>query len=340
MNTKRAILAAVVAGTLALTASSAAAADEKNPPLDAWLTTKAKLGVLTNVGTAGTNINVDTVRGTVTLHGTVASDADKKKAEEAARNIEGVKEVRNLLKVVPAKDAEQVSANDDKVKDAVVKALRKEPSLRDSSVSVQSVNDGTVLLAGKAENSFAHLKAVEIARSVPGVVTIASEIESPDASADAEIWRQIEGGGSATFDTAKRDPSEPSEKSTTEKMTAGAKDAGDKVVETTKSAGSAILGGAKKAGGATKDAFMNLSGSAKDAAITSSVKAKLLANDETPGTAINVDTENGVVTLFGTVSSAEVKKAAEKEAKQVAGVKRVKNELKIESVRGAHSEKK
>src|SRR5687767_8048305 len=123
MDARRAIIVGLVAGALAL-APSIAAAEDPSPPYDAWLTTKAKVAVLTNTRTAGTNVNVDTVRGVVTLHGTVATEEDKAKADKAAKGIEGVKEVRNLLKVVPAKQAKEVSANDDKVKDAVQKALK------------------------------------------------------------------------------------------------------------------------------------------------------------------------------------------------------------------------
>ncbi|MGH7803916.1 MAG: BON domain-containing protein [Candidatus Binatia bacterium] len=331
MNThvRRAIIVGFVAGALAL-AASPAAAEDASPPHDAWLTTKAKLAVLTNTGTAGTSVNVDTVRGTVTLHGTVASDEEKTKAEQAAKDIRGVKEVRNLLKVVPAKQAKDVAANDDKVKAAVEKSLKKESSLAASKISVQSVNDGTVLLAGKAENALAHLKAVEVVRAIPGVVTVASEIESPDARADTEIWKQIEGAG--TPDTVTRD------EGLTEKIGDGAKEAGSAVSDTAKATGGAIAGGAKKAGSATKDAFQGLTGSAKDAAVTTAVKAKLFADDETPGTAINVDTEDGVVTLFGTVPSSEAKKKAEQMAKDVAGVKRVRNELKVDAVNGAKSD--
>ena len=295
MDARRAITVGLVAGALALAPIRIATAADASPPHDAWLTTKAKLAVLTNTGTAGTNVNVDTVRGVVTLHGTVVSEEEKAKAEQSAKKIDGVKEVRNLLKVVAKKEAKQVSANDDKVKDAVQKALKKESSLAGSEISVQSVNDGTVLLAGKAENALAHLKAVEVARDVPGVVTVASEIESPDLRADTEIWKQIEGAG----------PSGEMEREEgmTEKLGTKAKDAGSAVTDTAKSAGGAIASGAKKAGGATKSAFQGLTGSAKDAAITTAIKAKLFANDETPGTAINVDTEDGAVTLFGSVAS-------------------------------------
>ena len=324
MDARRAIIVGLVAGALALAPTTIAGASEASPPHDAWLTTKAKLAVLTNTGTAGTNVNVDTVRGVVTLHGTVATEEEKSKAEQSAKAIEGVQEVRNLLKVVPAKQAKQVAANDDKVKGAAQKALKKEASLAGSEISVQSVNDGTVLLAGKAENALAHLKAVEVVRAVPGVVTVASEIESPDLRADTEIWKQIEGAG-PPGEMARED-------GLTEKIGTKAKDAGTAVTDGAKSAGGALVSGAKKAGGATKDAFQGLTGSAKDAAITTAVKAKLYADDETPGTAINVDTENGVVTLFGTVPSSEAKKKAEQEAKSVSGVKSVRNELEVDTI--------
>jgi osmotically-inducible protein OsmY len=55
---------------------------------------------------------------------------------------------------------------------------------------VQSVNQGVVLLSGTATTLSAHLRAVEVASAVPGVRRVASEIQSPDTLADAEIWRE------------------------------------------------------------------------------------------------------------------------------------------------------
>ncbi|MGH7858469.1 MAG: BON domain-containing protein, partial [Candidatus Binatia bacterium] len=121
-----------------------------DPPPDSWLTTKAKIAVLTSIGTAGSDINVDTVDGLVTLHGTVASEQDKEKAEDVAGDFDGVKEVRNLLQVVPPKDADQVAARDDEVKKRVTSTLAAEKSIRGSDITVQSVNKGAVLLAGRA----------------------------------------------------------------------------------------------------------------------------------------------------------------------------------------------
>ena|SRR5436190_2181107 len=55
----------------------------------------------------------------------------------------------------------------------------------------------------------------------------------------------------------------------------------------------------------------------------------LAAADDLRDSTINVDLDNAVVTLSGTVASAEQKARAETIAKSVAGVKSVKNTLKV-----------
>jgi osmotically-inducible protein OsmY len=55
---------------------------------------------------------------------------------------------------------------------------------------VQSVNQGTALLGGKVDSLTAHLRALEVARSVDGVRRVESEIQSPDRLADNEIWHE------------------------------------------------------------------------------------------------------------------------------------------------------
>lgn len=67
----------------------------------------------------------------------------------------------------------------------------------------------------------------------------------------------------------------------------------------------------------------------EDATITSKVKSKLLWNRNTQGLDINVDTENGIVTLKGKVSSEAHENLAVQLAKNTTGVERVKSELKI-----------
>jgi len=258
---------------LALVLGAALAAPAGAAVPDAWITTKTKLTLLTTEGVSGTDINVDTILGKVTLHGKVGSAEEKAKAETLAQKIDGVQGVRNLLQVVTPQHEKAVQVSDDALKQQIDQALQADPSLKSSAISVQSVNQGVVLLAGTAKTLSAHLRAVEVTSGVPGVRRVASEIQSPDTLADAEIWRE-------------RTPTAPSAPS-------GAFD------------------------------------TASDIWITSATKMRLLADSETPALDINVDTWNGVVTLFGIVSSEKSKAAAEADARKVSGVKRVQNELQV-----------
>ena len=240
---------------------------------DAWITTKAKLALLTTSGVSSTDVNVDTVDGHVTLHGKVASEQEKARAEQAARSVEGVKDVRNMLVVVPPSQQKAVEVADDQIKAQVEKTLKADKSLADSDIEVASVNKGVVVLSGTASSLTDHLNAVADARGVRGVHQVASEIKSPDTLSDAEIWRDTKGK--------------------------------------------------------TAEAASSVSGAMSDMWITSASKVRLMANDKTPSTEINVDTNNGVVTLFGIVPSNASKSAAEAEVSKVSGVKSVRNELQV-----------
>ena len=158
---------------------------------DAWITAKTKLALLTTNGIHATDVNVDTVNGQVTLHGKVGTEDEKQTAQAAAEKIDGVQSVRNLLQVVPRRREKVVQRSDDQIKAAVQNALQADTSLKSSSISVQSVNSGVVLLGGTAKTVTGHLSAVETATSVPGVRQVVSEIQSPDTLADAEIVARL-----------------------------------------------------------------------------------------------------------------------------------------------------
>ena len=71
---------------------------------NAALTTKVKSALAADSGLGTmTSIDVDSDKGVVTLKGKVDSAAAKKKAEEIAKKVEGVKSVKNQLRV-EAKD--------------------------------------------------------------------------------------------------------------------------------------------------------------------------------------------------------------------------------------------
>jgi hyperosmotically inducible protein len=74
---------------------------------------------------------------------------------------------------------------------------------------------------------------------------------------------------------------------------------------------------------------------AANVALTTKVKTALAGDVgfKTLGK-IDVDSNKGVVTLKGRVESADAKKKAEQVAKQVDGVKSVKNQLRVEAKKG------
>jgi hyperosmotically inducible protein len=67
---------------------------------DAALTAKVKSAIATDVGArTAAAINIETYRGTVQLSGFVASREQAEKAEAAAKKVEGVRSVKNDVRV-------------------------------------------------------------------------------------------------------------------------------------------------------------------------------------------------------------------------------------------------
>ncbi len=66
---------------------------------DLWIWTKTRASLLGADDLRDSTINVDVENNVVTLKGTVANAAQKTKAEQTAKQIEGVKSVRNQLTV-------------------------------------------------------------------------------------------------------------------------------------------------------------------------------------------------------------------------------------------------
>jgi len=173
----------IPAAFLAITCGPAAAEEHKaavhHPPAakndspDAWLTMKVKLALMTAKDVPAMSIDVDTVHDVVTLSGKVADEAEKTRAGEAARGVEGVKEVKNILQIVPESRMKVVEKADADIKDAVSKAIAADKTL--DGISVKAVDKGVVLLAGKATTANA-LKALRVARGTAGVRQVSSEI--------------------------------------------------------------------------------------------------------------------------------------------------------------------
>jgi osmotically-inducible protein OsmY len=161
-------------GSLVLVGAASAIADVN----DSWITTRAKLALLTSDGFSVNGANVDTTDGHVTIHGKVATAADRTRAEETVLKVKGVKTVKNLLQVVPNEKKDGVAADDAQIKDRVEASLKADGRME--KVKVASVNKGLVLLSGKTDGLTAKLAAVENAYAVAGVKRVSSDIQTDD----------------------------------------------------------------------------------------------------------------------------------------------------------------
>jgi hyperosmotically inducible periplasmic protein len=101
----RIILSAVVA-TFALLNVSGCAVSRGQETTGAYIddstiTTQVKSRMLSDPNVAGTSISVETLNGTVMLSGFAKNATEKSTAEKIARDVNGVKSVRNEIAVRP-----------------------------------------------------------------------------------------------------------------------------------------------------------------------------------------------------------------------------------------------
>jgi len=103
----------------------------------------------------------------------------------------------------------------------------------------------------------------------------------------------------------------------------------DKTKEGAKTAGEKTKEGAKTVGEKTKEGAGKVGEEVTDAWIITRIKGKFLGEDALKGSDINVDCDNHVVTLHGTVPTQAGRARAVQQAKEVEGVKRVVDKLTI-----------
>jgi hyperosmotically inducible periplasmic protein len=115
-------------------------------------------------GDALKQVQVEVDRGVVVLNGTVPTVADKAKAEEIARSVHGVIDVRNAT-VANTTIAARVSA-----------ALAEDSRTALAPIDVSS-SGSTVTLIGQVPSGEVRQAAEQIARSISGVVVVINALE-------------------------------------------------------------------------------------------------------------------------------------------------------------------
>ena len=145
---------------------------------DAWLSAKVKTTLLFHQNVSAMT-EVSTKDGIVTLKGDATSLAQKDLTTEYARDIEGVKDVRNEMRVVNTSDkAERTLV--DKIDDASITAQVKLVLLfhRSTSVLNTKVNTkyGVVTLSGEARNAAEKDLVSKLVKDIKGVNTVENEM--------------------------------------------------------------------------------------------------------------------------------------------------------------------
>lgn len=157
---------------------------------DGWITMKIHSLYINEDALDRSNIDVDTRNGVVTLSGTVASEAGRRRAIEIARMADGVKSVTDTaLRVAPepsgtsgtAKAAESGrragrAVNDGWIKSKIYAQFLTEDFLMDSDIDVDVAN-GMVTLGGTVRAQASRERAEAVAKGTEGVKGVKNAIK-------------------------------------------------------------------------------------------------------------------------------------------------------------------
>lgn len=143
---------------------------------DRVTTGRVKAALIENPTTKASQIDVDTFRGVVQLNGFVDTTTAVTDATLVARKVNGVKEVRNNLRLTTEK-ASLAEVVDDSVITAKVKAaLIADPTTKARQINVET-KDGHVQLSGFVDSPVERSRATEVASAVSGVKDVDNQID-------------------------------------------------------------------------------------------------------------------------------------------------------------------
>lgn len=233
-----------------------------------------------------------------------------------------------------AAGASAKSRSDARIESAVRRSFVYRHYLENDSIKVEST-DGVVTLTGNVSEDFHKTLAKETASAQTGVKSVDDQlaIQTPGPTAGSDAWLTTRVKTALLFHGSVS-------------AVATDVDSKDGVVTLTGRAGSqaqkdltaeyaADVDGVKDVRNQlTVDAkpsrARRLEGRVDDASVTAGVKLELLFHRSTSAVSTGVRTSRGVVTLSGKASSAAEKDLTEKIAGDVAGVKRVVNDIVVD----------
>jgi hyperosmotically inducible periplasmic protein len=157
----------------------------QNPVKDGWITFKIHSAFVPDAALEGSDIDVTTKAGVVTLAGTVPSAAGRTRAVAIAKETDGVKSVTDSLRVAPAAGASVDtsgakntaraagrSVNDGWIKSKIYAQFLTDWSVfEDSDIDID-VTGGAVALNGTVRSQAAKTRAVALSKATDGVKTV------------------------------------------------------------------------------------------------------------------------------------------------------------------------
>jgi hyperosmotically inducible protein len=234
---------------------------------------------------------------------------------------------------------------------SVKTSLAADDQVKASAVKVTTV-DHVVTLSGSVPSEAVKERALKIARDTSGVSSVVDQLTVGKTTAQKAAGGVEKGAdkSASAVGTAAHKSAGAVDKSK-DKVGDAAEKTGEAVGTAAKATGKAVGTAAEKTADAvgvgadkTKESTTSAGQKTKqktteaakktgevvtDAAITTAVKTKLLGDGKTPGLKIDVDTDNGVVTLTGDVATAEARAEALRLARTTKGVKRVVDKLTV-----------
>jgi hyperosmotically inducible protein len=201
-----------------------------------------------------------------------------------------------------------------------------EDALDESDINVDA-RDGVIILRGTVASQAGKTRAVAIARTTEGVKRVDDRLTIAVAQRDRDDDDVAESRDEAreAAKDAKRESKEAAR---------DARDAGREAKRDTKAAARDVKEDTKEASDDVERSGRDTAGTVgetvTDGWITTKVKSSFVGEDALEDSDIDVDTNDGVVTLTGTVASQAGRARAVAIAKKIEGVKDVKDELKIQ----------
>lgn len=275
----------------------------------------------------GRLVDVNVKDGIVTLTGKVDNLLARDRAAEVAGAIRGVRSVSNQVVVDP------IARSDKELQQAVNLALARNPTTESFQIDA-SVNNGVVLITGKADSWAERDLATVVTKSIPGVREVRNKVEVVFAKArpDKEIERDVR--GRLVWDTLVDDELifvdvkdgvvflKGTVGSVMEQGRARA-DAWVLGVKRIDSSGLEVKPWARDEMRQRKFAYIT------DKEIAAAIMQALLFDPRVAQFNPRIEVRNGEVILVGAVDSLPAKIAAEEIARNTSGVWRVRNFLKV-----------